>query len=84
MSVPTVVYVIRARRVNAHTLRLVFSDGSSRVVDFRRFLATSANPQIRAFLDAKKFATFRVKDGDLVWGDWELCFPVADLYEGRV
>ena len=22
--------------------------------------------------------------GDLVWGDYEMCFPLADLYDGGI
>jgi hypothetical protein len=83
-KVPADVHVERAQPVKGHALRLTFSDGAERVVDFGPFLTRSVNPDIRAFLDAKRFASFAVKDGDLVWGDWELCFPIADLYQGRL
>ncbi len=81
---PAEVFVARARRDTGHALLLVFSDGTRRRVDFERFLSGSNNPQIRAFLDYKKFASFSIQNGDLVWGDWELCFPIADLYRGRI
>ena len=81
---PAEVYVQRADRIKDHVLRLVFTDGTHRTVDFGPFLNGSTNPQIRAFLNANKFASYRVEGGDLVWGDWEMCFPVADLYQGRI
>jgi len=84
VTVPAEVYVERARHVKDQALRLFFSNGRQRTVDFGPFLAGSANPHIRAFLDPEKFASFAVRDGDLVWGDWELCFPIADLYRGRI
>lgn len=65
-------------------LLLRFSDGSERLVDFGPFLRGSSNPLIQRYLDAREFARFEVRDGDLVWGDWELCFPIADLYDGRI
>ena len=34
---------------------------------------------IRAYLEPVRFAGFRVEYGELVWGDYELCFPVIDL-----
>jgi hypothetical protein len=55
-----------------------------RTVDFEPFLKFSRNPTIRAFLDRKRFTDFAVKDGDLMWGDYELCFPIIDLYENRI
>jgi len=84
VTIPPEVHIERARRVRDYDLRLTFSDGTERTVDFGPFLNHSTNPQIRAFLDMKRFASFRVENGDLVWGDWELCFPIADLYRGRV
>jgi hypothetical protein len=79
-----VVDIIRAEQVSDYTLRLVFSDGAERVIDFGPFLRDSRNPLIRVFLDPQKFANFRVEDGNLIWDDYALCFPMADLYEGRV
>ena len=55
-----------------------------RIVDFRPFLSSSRNPLIRAYLDPALFAQFTIKAGDIFWGDYDLCFPIADLYEGRL
>ena len=30
------------------------------------------------------FYQFIVADGDLLWHDYDLCFPIIDLYEGRL
>jgi hypothetical protein len=76
--------VVQAEHSGTYQLRLVFSDGRERIVDFGPFLDSSAHPAIRSFLEPEKFASFRVEQGGLLWGDYDLCFPVADLYEGRV
>ena len=76
--------VVQAEQTGAHQLRLVFSDGAERIVDFGPFLDRSTHPAIRLFLEPDKFTSFRVEQGDLLWGDYDLCIPVADLYEGRV
>ncbi|MBK9783367.1 MAG: DUF2442 domain-containing protein [Betaproteobacteria bacterium] len=52
-------------------------------VDFLPFLI-SRHPAIRAFLAPERFATYRLEYGDLVWGDFELCFPIVDLYENHL
>ena len=65
-------------------LRVVFSDGVIQDVDFRHFLQHSNHPEIQAFLDPSKFGAFAVRDGDLVWGDFELCFPIIDLYQNNI
>jgi hypothetical protein len=86
MSIPkdAVVFVERAENAGDFKLQMFFSDGSQRIVDFGPFLNASRNPLIRAYLEPAAFARFTVKDGDLIWDDYELCFPIADLYEGRV
>src|SRR5690242_6229930 len=73
-----------ATLLGSYTIRLRFKDGFERSIDFGPFLRESTNPLIRAYLDRHRFAEFEVRDGDLVWGDWELCFPIADLCEGAI
>lgn len=73
-----------AEQVQEHALRLTFSDGAEQIVDFGPFLRASQNPLISAYLNPAQFARFSIKDGDLIWGDYDLCFPIADLYEGRI
>lgn len=70
--------------MGGHRLQLRFSDGIERVVDFEPFLSGALNPLIRRFLDAQLFRQFVVQDGNLMWGDYDLCFPIADLYDGRL
>jgi hypothetical protein len=79
-----VIFVERAEYAGDFQLRLTFNDATQRIVDFAPFLQQSSNPLIRAYLDPAAFARFAVRDGDLVWDDYDLCFPIADLYEGRV
>jgi len=67
-----------------YRLRLSFNDGKEQEVDFLPFLSASRHPAIRAFLAPERFATYRLEYGDLVWGDFELCFPIADLYENHL
>ena len=79
-----VIFVERAEPAGDLRLRITFSDGTQRIVDFGPFLRQSHNPLIQAYLDPAAFGRFAVKDGDLIWDDYDLCFPVADLYEGCV
>ena len=65
-------------------LLLRFDDGVEQVVDFRPFLSHSAHPDIRGYLDPVRFAAFRIEFGELVWGDYDLCFPVIDLYRNQL
>lgn len=76
--------ITEAKYQDGYRIRLQFNDGKEQVVDFYPFLGRSAHPAIRAYLDPKQFAGFRIEYGDLVWGDYELCFPIIDLYRNAI
>ena len=79
-----IIDITAAEHVADYRVKVTFSDGAERVADFESFLRRSTNPQIRAYLEPARFAHFRVEQGGLIWGDYGLCFPVADLYENRL
>lgn len=80
----TAIDVVRVERGSGYKLKLSFSDGIERVINFEPFLRRSRNPMIRIYLDPQKFANFRLEYGNLVWDDYELCFSIADLYENNI
>lgn len=36
------------------------------------------------YLVESNFKKFRLEYGDLLWGDYEMCFPIWDLYTGKI
>lgn len=80
----TVINIVSARQVGDYSLHLVFSDDIEQVVDFKPFLSKSPHPDIRLWLTPQKFSSFRIEYGELVWGDYELCFSVIDLYRNQL
>ena len=78
------VAIARVDPVVRYKLKLVFSDGLEKIIDFEPFLSGSLNPETRRFLDGDAFASYRIEWGNLVWGDYEMCFPIEDLYAGRL
>jgi Protein of unknown function (DUF2442) len=79
-----VLKVIEAAYIRDYELRLRFSDNTERIVDFGPFLAQSTNPLIRLYLDSDKFQEFRITGGDLEWNDFDLVFPIIDLYNDEL
>jgi hypothetical protein len=79
-----VIDIVGVEQVSSYKLRLTFSEGTERIIDFEPFLKSSRNPMIRDYLEPLRFGTFRVEYGDLIWDDYGLCFPTADLYENRI
>lgn len=84
LSDGAVVDIEAVEYVDGYRLHLRFSDDKERIVDFEPFLSNSLNPMIRKYLNFDHFKEFTVADGDLSWNDYDLCFPIADLYEGRI
>ena len=76
--------ITSAIQTGEYRIRLVFDDNTVQEVDFKPFLTRSHHPDIRAYLEPVRFANFRVEYGELVWGDYELCFPVFDLYRNTI
>ena len=76
--------IIDVKYLGGYQLEIVFQDGKRQHIDFEPFLRNARNPDIRDYLDLKKFTSYRIEYGDLVWGDLELCFPIIDLYNGQI
>ncbi|MFA4923130.1 MAG: DUF2442 domain-containing protein [Ignavibacteriaceae bacterium] len=73
-----------AKYIGDYAIRIFFNDGVSRLVDFKPFLESSLHPSIRKYLDEIKFNQFKIIDGNLNWNDYDLIFPIDDLYEGKI
>jgi hypothetical protein len=67
-----------------YKIKLIFSDGTEQLVDFGTFLEKSQHPSIRKYLELNRFKSFKVVNGNLNWNDYDLIFPIADLYEGKI
>jgi len=76
--------VTEAKYVSGYKLLLTFNDGAVRVVDFGPFLAKARNPDTTDYRDLKRFKSFHIHDGDLMWGDYQMIFPIMDLYNGTI
>ena len=86
MKAPTTNYleITEANYVSGYKVRLTFNDGLVRVMDFEPFLRKARNPDITQYRQMRKFKRFRLDYGDLMWGDYEMIFPMADLYRGEI
>lgn len=73
-----------ANYIGDYAIRISFSDGTNRLVDFKPFLENALHPSIRKYLDEKKFKQFEIVDGNLNWNNYDLIFPINDLYQGKI
>ena len=83
-SLTKVIEITNAKYLEGYKVKIVFNDNTIKTIDFEDFLKVSGNPMTKKFLNKEKFRSFKLVYGDLVWGDFEMCFPIWDLYEGHV
>jgi hypothetical protein len=73
-----------AKYVGDYAIRIEFNDGNEKLVDFKPFLTKSLHPSIKKYINEALFANFQIIDGNLNWNDYDMIFPVWDLYNGKV
>lgn len=70
-----------ANYISKYKIAFKFSDGNENIVDFECFIKKSLHPDIQKYNDIALFKQFNLAFGDLEWNDYELVFPVSDLYQ---
>jgi len=65
-------------------IKIFFSDGLYKMVDFLPFLKQSLHPSICKYLNEKLFKNYQITNGNLNWNDYDMIFPLEDLYEGKI
>ena len=77
--------VISATYVGDLSVKVVFSDNTSRVVNVGDYILRHPHPQYNKYLDEKKMRRFSIENGNVVWGkNWDLIFPIDQLYAGAL
>ena len=76
--------ITAAKYLSGYKIRLTFSDGAAHVVDFEPFLRKACHPDLTQYRQLRTFKKFHLHHGDLMWGDFEMIFPIADLHSGKV
>jgi hypothetical protein len=86
MKARTVKYleIIQAGYISGHKISLTFNDGMVRVMDFEPFLRRALNPGISKYRQLRNFKRFHLHYGNLMWGDFDMIFPITDLYHGTI
>lgn len=79
-----IIRITSANYIGDYAIRVQFNDQSTRLIDFKPFLETSVHPSIRKYLNETLFKSFEIINGNLNWNDYDLIFPIEDLYEGKI
>jgi hypothetical protein len=73
-----------AKYLKDYKIWIKFNDGEEKLVDFKPFLSKSLHPSIKKYLDEKIFSNFSLINGNLNWNDYDMIFPISDLYDGKI
>ena len=76
--------VMAANYIGDYAIRILFTDGNEKLVDFKPFLTKSLHPSISRYLDESLFKQFKISNGNLNWNDYDLIFPIHNLYDGII
>lgn len=76
--------IINASYLEDYVIKIEFEDGTKRLVDFKPFLTKAGHPSIKKYQDETTFKTFGIVDGNLNWNDYDMIFPVWELYRGVI
>jgi hypothetical protein len=79
-----VISINKAEYMGDYKIKFLFSDGNEKEIDFSPFLVAAKNPMTKKYLDKQLFANYKIEYGDIIWNDYEMCFPIWDLYEGNL
>jgi len=79
-----VLTIEKAEYLGNHSIKIRFNNGVEKLVKFKPFLMKSLHPSTRKYLDEDHFIKFEIVNGNLNWNDYDLIFPVVDLYEGKI
>lgn len=79
-----IIEIISARYIGDYAIRLTFSNGTNRLVDFKPFLESSLHPSIQKYMDEILFKDYQIVNGNLNWNDYDMIFPIEDLYKGEL
>ena len=76
--------ISKANYVNDYKISLTFNDGKKITIDFEGFIKHSQHQDIKKYQDLILFKQFDIRYGDLEWNNYDLSFPIYDLYQNKL
>ena len=73
-----------AKYLGDYVIRIYFTTNETKVVDFKPFLMQAIHPGIKKYTNEDLFTSYKIQNGNINWNDYDLIFPVSDLYENKI
>lgn len=74
----------KAKYLDSYKIYLQFNDGKEVVIDFEEFITKSLHPDIKKYSNLELFKNFTLEYGEIEWNDYDLAFPIYDLYQQKI
>lgn len=74
----------KAKYLKEYKIYLKFNDSKEVTIDFEKFIKNSTHPDIKKYTDLNNFKNFTLEYGEIEWNDYELSFPIYDLYQEQI
>ena len=79
-----IISIISAKHTKKLILIITFDDGHSSKVDFSDFLNQTNLPDLIRYKKISNFKKYKILNGNIIWGDYEMIFPLESLYFNRL
>jgi len=79
-----IINIEKANYLNDYKIHFKFNDGVETTVDFENFIFSSVHPDIKKYQNQKLFQEFNLDHGEIEWNNYDLAFPIFDLYKGHI
>ena len=74
----------KADYLEEYRIHFIYDDGKENIVDFKPFIFSSMHPEIKKYQNQNLFKNFSLNYGEIEWNDYELAFPIFDIYQGKI
>ena len=81
---PETIRITEAHYTTGYQIEMTFNDSSKQTINFEPYLIRSHVSNINKYLDKGKFTKFLLVDGNLLWKNIEMTFPIASLHAGKI
>ncbi len=76
--------IIRAEYLGECSIGITFSDRTHQTVDFKPFLERTKDRTLKKYLQPAYFQHYVIFNGNLNWDDYDMIFPIEDLYTNTI
>jgi len=76
--------ITEAHYTDGYSIKMTFSDNTSKTINFEPYMIKSPLPNVNKYLDKGKFRKFLLVEGNLIWKNDEMTFPLESLHAGKL